>query len=90
MERQRQAEQYRLRFEEALMRIEDQEDVAAMQNAQREQNDNDDEEMCEFVTMAEEGATPNQTIGGTSGFEGEDGLRAEGEEESYADQKTKE
>ena len=36
MERQRQAEQYRRRFEEALMRIEDQEDVAAMQNAQRE------------------------------------------------------
>lgn len=46
--------------------------------------------MCEFVTMAEEGATPNQTIGGTSAFEGDEALRADGEEESFVDKKTKE
>ena len=50
--------------------------------------------MCEFVTMAEEGATPTQTVGGTSaggGFEGEEStLKPEGEEEASVDQKTKE
>lgn len=46
--------------------------------------------MCEFVTMAEDGTTPNQTIGGTSAFEGDNTYRAEAEEESTVDKKTKE
>lgn len=56
--------------------------MAAMQNAQREQNDNDDEDMCEFVAMAEEGASANQTMGTTGGFEAEEALRVDGEDES--------
>jgi hypothetical protein len=38
------AEQYRKRFEEVLIRIEDQEDVDAMQDANREMHDNDDQD----------------------------------------------
>jgi hypothetical protein len=54
------AEQYRKRFEEALIRIEDQEDVDAMQHANREMNDNDDQELNEFDENPTEGATDDQ------------------------------
>ena len=60
-----------------------------MQNAQREQNDNDDEEMCEFVTMAEDGATPSHTAGGASAYDGDETLKAEGDDDSQ-NEKTKE
>ena len=43
-ERQRELEQYRKRFEEALVRIEDKEDVIALQQARREIDDEFDEE----------------------------------------------
>ena len=46
--------------------------------------------MCEFVAMAEDGTTPNQTIGAASTFDGDNTGRAEGEEESTVDKKTKE
>lgn len=48
LEREAKVEQYRRRFEEALIRIEDQEDVVAMQEAKREINANDDEDLNEF------------------------------------------
>lgn len=51
MEQQRQVESYRRRFEEALIRIEDQEDVEAMQGAKKEMRDNDDEDGHEFDEM---------------------------------------
>ena len=47
-EKQLKIDQYRKRFEEALIRIEDQEDVAAMQDANKEIHDNDDQDMYEF------------------------------------------
>ena len=48
MERQKKVEQYRRRFEEALIRIEDHDDVVAMQDAQKELRDNDEEDLHEF------------------------------------------
>ena len=46
-------ETYRRRFEEALIRIEDQEDVEAMQGAKKEMRDNDDEDGHEFDEIIE-------------------------------------
>lgn len=48
LEQQRQVEQYRRKFEEALIRIEDQEDVEAMQGAKKEMKDIHDEDGHEF------------------------------------------
>lgn len=59
-ERRVQAEQYRKRFEEALIRIEDQEDVDAMQHANREMHDNDDQDQHEFDENPVEGLTEEQ------------------------------
>ena len=53
LEKQRQLETYRRRFEEALIRIEDQEDVEAMQGAKKEMRDNDDEDGHEFDEIIE-------------------------------------
>ncbi len=44
MEKQKELESYRKRFEEALVRIEDKEDVIALQQARREIDDEFDEE----------------------------------------------
>ena len=52
LEKQKQIENYRRRFEEALIRIEDQEDVEAMQGAKKEMRD--DHEFDEMV-LEEEG-----------------------------------
>jgi hypothetical protein len=43
-EKQKEIEQYRKRFEEALVRIEDKEDVIALQQAKREIDDEFDED----------------------------------------------
>ena len=43
-EKQREIEQYRRRFEEALVKIEDKEDVIALQQAKREIDEEFDEE----------------------------------------------
>jgi len=51
---------YRRRFEEALIRIEDQEDVVAMQDAKREINDNDDQDLHEFDENNPEGQTEEE------------------------------
>ena len=60
-ERQQKIEQYRRRFEEALIRIEDQEDVVAMQDAKRERLENDDEDKNEFDGMVDENTAPGQS-----------------------------
>ena len=54
-EKQREIEQYRKRFEEALVRIEDKEDVIALQQAKREI---DDEFVDEDGATTAPGATP--------------------------------
>ena len=56
MERQAELEAYRRRFEEAMIRIEDQEDVAAYRDARREIDDEfDEQKVCE-VDMVTPGA----------------------------------
>jgi hypothetical protein len=68
-ERQRQLESYRRKFEEALVRIEDKDDVEDMENAKREIDDEFDEEGGErqdTVTQAntdKEGAQDNLEAG---------------------------
>ena len=52
MERRRQLDQYRRKFEEALIRIEDQEDVDAMHEAKKQIKD-DDDNLHEFNFDAE-------------------------------------
>lgn len=59
-EKRMKAEQYRKRFEEALIRIEDQEDVDAMQHANREMHDNDDQDQHEFDDNPVEGMSEEQ------------------------------
>ena len=45
MEKQKEMEVYRRKFEEALIRIEDKEDVLALENAKREIDDEFEEEV---------------------------------------------
>ena len=61
LEREAKVEQYRRRFEEALIRIEDQEDVVAMQDAKREINANDDEDLNEFDETNIDGEAGGET-----------------------------
>lgn len=54
MERQAELEAYRRRFEEAMIRIEDQEDVAAYRDARREIDDEfDEQKICEVDPVTE-------------------------------------
>ena len=54
-EKQKELEQYRKRFEEALVRIEDKEDVIALQQARREIDDEFDEEAAAQEAASKEG-----------------------------------
>jgi hypothetical protein len=61
-ERQRELELYRKRFEEALVRIEDKEDVIALQQAKREIDDEFDEEQQQQIQLQQTESTGRQSL----------------------------
>ncbi len=68
-ERQKELDQYRKRFEDALVRIEDKEDVIALQQARREIDDEFDEEAIAAQEAASKDATSTVAASEAGGTE---------------------
>lgn len=70
-DKQKELEQYRKRFEEALVRIEDKEDVIALQQARREIDDEFDEEA--IAAQGDGGTSKDATVASGGQIQGSEG-----------------